>query len=632
MEQAKILVVDDSPHNLELLSTIFEEQNYEVRCVTSGKIALKIARSQWAELILLDIQMPEMNGYEVCQQLKVEENTKDIPVIFLSALDGALDKVRAFQAGGIDYITKPFQLQEVLIRVHNQLAIKKSQDTIKLLNKQLEAKVTERTAKLEATNKKLQLEIKQRKHTQEKLLKLALHDSVTGLPNRNSFLGKLKHLLLQYRKQPTQKFAVILIESDRFSEIKCRLDHLGINQLLTIISNRLQKCLPNSAILSRFEANEFAIILKQNTDNKQEIIDLVKVIQKQFNEPFTITSANFAKNKKQQQLSIKCSIGIVTSDGNYSAAYDVLRNAEIAVHQARKNKNSNYYFFLQESSSLKKYQNKNIKSLLGLAPEIKQLKAHFEESLNRGKFVLKYQPIFSLKENNDFKIKGLEVFQDRQINYKKLIVLTNLFEDIDESKLSIHINNFVLDYASLEIKELQQQHETQQNFFLAMQFTEKELLQPQLASQISQILENTQLAAKHLHLDIAGDRATLDNQQIISLIQQLSELEIKLNLDCSNLPYETIKNASRLPFNNFKIDGSLTSQITNQNEAENSLSAIAKIINLAHENKITVTAKDIETQEQLVDLKSVGCNYGQGDLLAQPLDIESLEAFLVWRI
>ncbi len=120
-----ILIVDDTPDNLRLLSAMLTEQGYEVRSVTNGATALMGVRAQPPDLILLDINMPDMSGYEVCQQLKANLNSKEIPVIFISALNEAIDKVKAFAIGGSDYITKPFQLEEVLARIENQLTIRR---------------------------------------------------------------------------------------------------------------------------------------------------------------------------------------------------------------------------------------------------------------------------------------------------------------------------------------------------------------------------------------------------------------------------------------------------------------------------------------------------------------------------
>jgi len=111
-DQPSVLMVDDTPANLELLSVMLKGRGYRVRAAVSGRLALQAARNDPPDLILLDISMPEMDGYEVCAKLKSEERLKDIPIIFLSALTETMDKVKAFGAGGVDYIIKPFQFEE----------------------------------------------------------------------------------------------------------------------------------------------------------------------------------------------------------------------------------------------------------------------------------------------------------------------------------------------------------------------------------------------------------------------------------------------------------------------------------------------------------------------------------------
>ncbi|MBN2005373.1 MAG: hybrid sensor histidine kinase/response regulator [Anaerolineae bacterium] len=121
--KGNILIVDDTPANLRLLSNMLTEQGYKVRAVVNGQMALTTTRAIPPDLILLDINMPGMNGYEVCQRLKMDEETRPIPIIFISALDEVQDKVKAFTVGGVDYITKPFQFEEVLARVETHLSL-----------------------------------------------------------------------------------------------------------------------------------------------------------------------------------------------------------------------------------------------------------------------------------------------------------------------------------------------------------------------------------------------------------------------------------------------------------------------------------------------------------------------------
>jgi signal transduction histidine kinase len=122
-----ILIVDDKPDNLRLLAGILSQHGFVVRPARDGSLALASAKSVPPDLILLDIRMPEMDGYEVCRQLKADPRTQNIPVIFISALDDVQDKVKSFAVGGVDYMTKPFQAEEVLARVHTHLTIRQLQ-------------------------------------------------------------------------------------------------------------------------------------------------------------------------------------------------------------------------------------------------------------------------------------------------------------------------------------------------------------------------------------------------------------------------------------------------------------------------------------------------------------------------
>jgi sigma-B regulation protein RsbU (phosphoserine phosphatase) len=133
--KADLLIVDDKPANLRLLAAMLTEQGYKVRSAINGPLALTATRAAPPDMVLLDINMPEMNGYEVCERLKADEATRDIPIIFISALDETADKVKAFAVGGLDYITKPFQLEEVLARVETHLALRRLQKRLQDANR-----------------------------------------------------------------------------------------------------------------------------------------------------------------------------------------------------------------------------------------------------------------------------------------------------------------------------------------------------------------------------------------------------------------------------------------------------------------------------------------------------------------
>ncbi|MUG91140.1 response regulator [Scytonema sp. UIC 10036] len=130
-EQPSILIVDDLVENLRFLTELLMKRGYKVRSVTNGNMALRTAANNPPDIILLDIKMPDIDGYEVCKALKMNKVVSETPVIFLSALDELIDKIKAFQVGGIDYITKPFHTEEVLARIQNQITIQKQKSELK---------------------------------------------------------------------------------------------------------------------------------------------------------------------------------------------------------------------------------------------------------------------------------------------------------------------------------------------------------------------------------------------------------------------------------------------------------------------------------------------------------------------
>jgi len=195
MPLRNILVVDDTAENLHLLSTMLTQSGYAPRCVINGKMALRACNSNPPDLILLDIMMPEMNGYEVCQHLKLEAKTREIPVIFISAKDEVFDKVNAFAVGGVDYISKPFQFEEVLARIESHLSLRNLQKQLKEQNVLLQEEITSRLAvekTLQEKNLILQQEISTRRAVEKALQEqnLVLQQEISNRQRAESALLK----------------------------------------------------------------------------------------------------------------------------------------------------------------------------------------------------------------------------------------------------------------------------------------------------------------------------------------------------------------------------------------------------------------------------------------------------------
>lgn len=284
MPLGNILIVDDKPDNLRLLSTMLNEQGYETRGVISGPMALRAAQSSPPDLILLDIMMPQMNGYEVCTQLKVDEDTREIPVIFISAKDEVLDKVKAFAVGGVDYITKPFQFEEVLARIENHLTIRKLRNKLQFKNQLLQEEVNSRQAvekALQEQNLLLQKEVSSRQAVEKVLQRqnILLQNEISNRQAVEKIL-KEQNTLLQEEIQGRQEAETALQKTNQ----ELARSNADLEQFAYIASHDLQAPLGIIAnyaqLLERRYENQlddkgirFLHKIMEGTEKMQKLID-----------------------------------------------------------------------------------------------------------------------------------------------------------------------------------------------------------------------------------------------------------------------------------------------------------------------------------------------------------------------
>ncbi len=190
-----IMIVDDTPDNLKLLEELLRERGYFVRAFPRGRLALAAAANEPPDLIMLDITMPEMNGYETCELLKADPRLASIPVIFISALNERLDKVTAFGCGGVDYVTKPFQFEEVQARVATHLRLRRLQAELEMHNDHLEEMIRVRTRELADAKERLAILDK----TKSDFLTLISHELRTPL---NGLFGLTDLVFMECETKP----------------------------------------------------------------------------------------------------------------------------------------------------------------------------------------------------------------------------------------------------------------------------------------------------------------------------------------------------------------------------------------------------------------------------------------------
>ncbi len=249
-----ILVIDDHSFSLHILSHLLSDRGYQVRQATRGKVALQMMDLDLPDLILLDVQLSDMDGYAVCAQLKADPRTREIPVIFLTERDNTVDKVTAFEVGSADYITKPFQVAEVLARIQHQLTIQQQRRQLLAQNQRLQQEIQIR--------RQLLRELKQ---ANLELQHLATVDMLTQLANRRRFDDYLAETWQRLRRDQ-QPLSLLLVDVDHFKAFNDHYGHPRGDLCLRRVAQAMQPVVQRPAdLVARYGGEEFAVILP-NTD------------------------------------------------------------------------------------------------------------------------------------------------------------------------------------------------------------------------------------------------------------------------------------------------------------------------------------------------------------------------------
>lgn len=581
-----ILIVDDKPENLHVLSTLLTEQGYSVRGVVNGVMALRAVQSAPPHLILLDIMMPDMDGYAVCHQLKANPETEMIPIIFISALDEVFDKVQAFKNGGVDYITKPFQWEEVLARVRTHLSLFAAHTDLSTLNAELEQRILQRTAQLEA-------ETAQRYEVQKELLHLALHDPLTGLPNRAYFSNFLAQVLEKAQQQPHYRFAVFYLDCDRFKMVNDSLGHSVGDQLLIAVAQRLYDCLQFTGKLARLGGDEFAILLEDISD-PTAAIQLAARVNCALGDLYLVN---------QQEIFMNACIGIVMGDGRYEQPEHLLRDADTAMYRAKSLGMGRFEIF-NDAMHLEARQQLQLEIDLRRATE------------RQNEFVVYYQPIVAIATSQ---ITGFEALIRWPQANGQMILPDGFIKIAEETDLIIPIDLWVIQQAYQQLQTWAARFPDLNPLVISVNLSAKHFLpahQPKLLRLIDQVLSQQQRLEHQLKLEITESTIIHDPEGTIRFLHELKQRNVQLSIDDFGTGYSSLSYLHQFPVDTLKIDRQFVKQVQSSSQECDIIKTISA---LGHQLGLSLVAEGVETQAQLNYLKTTHCQEVQGYLFSPPV-------------
>lgn len=440
-------------------------------------------------------------------------------------------------------------------------------------------------------------DITERKQVEELLLRTAFYDSLTQLPNRVLFLDRLGQAAERARRREDYRFAVLFLDLNDFKAIKARFGNSIGDQLLVAIARRLETCLRAADTVARLGGDKFGILLEENKD----ISDTTYVADR------IQAALAFPLNLSGQEVFTTVSIGIALSTTGYDQPENLLRDAETAMYQAKIQRQARYIVFDGVISK-------------GSTAEL-QRESDLQLALDSNCLQLLYQPIVSLSTGT---IAGFEALVSWQHPMHGFITPAEFIPVAEATGLICSLGALVLREACRQISVFSRQFPTNPPLFISMNLSSNQLAQPDLIEQIEQILQETQLDASSLQLEI-NESVLIQDATATSMLQQLRNRGFRLSVDNFGTGYCFLSYLYRLPINTLKIDPALVSQIEDEPE---SWEIVQSIVMLAHSLGINVTAEGIETAQQLAQLRSLGCQYGQGYFFSQPLDSETAAARL----
>jgi diguanylate cyclase (GGDEF)-like protein len=575
----RLLVVDDIEENRTLLSRRFSRGGCVVVEAESGFAALDLIAQQEFDLVLLDIMMPGQSGIEVLKQIRASHSPDTLPVIMITAKAGNTDVVEALELGANDYITKPVDFSIAFARAQTQLTRKQSKQA---LDRSLR--------ELEKTNRRLELEIVERKRSDAQVHHLRYHDALTSLGNREQFHTQLaRELQLQQRNGGC--VAVMIFDLDDFKVINSTLGDAVGDLLLTNVATRLRDCLREVDSIARLGSDEFGVIAAVAGPERAD--QLADRIAAAIAVPHAIDG---------QHVTLSSSAGIALAPNDGIEADGVIRNAQLALIRARSEGQGTRCFFEADMNTR--------------AQARRLLESDLRDALVAGQFELFYQPLFDLAGSA---VTGCEALLRWRHPERGLVPPAEFIPVAEEIGLIVPLGAWVLRHACVEAAGWPN------GLKIAINVSSIQLRSRGLVETVMAALAESGLPADRLELEITESVLLSDDNVTLELLHKLRRIGVRISLDDFGTGYSSLSYLRTFPFDKIKIDRSFLLDLCS-NQA--TMVIVNALINLATGLGMNVTAEGVETQAQLDWLRSAGCTEAQGYLISRPLNTANLRSFV----
>jgi diguanylate cyclase (GGDEF)-like protein/PAS domain S-box-containing protein len=464
-------------------------------------------------------------------------------------------------------------------------------DALRQLNEQLEERVRERTAELEQANARLQSEVEDRQQAEARAQHLALHDALTGLPNRRLLNDRLVQSLAQAKRE-TWQLAVMFIDLDRFKNINDTLGHTVGDEVLREMSRRLTGILRESDTVARVGGDEFVVVLSHAQPG-----DLALVTAKMMSELCSPV------NCEGQELRITASIGVASYPGDAEDPLKLLSQADAAMYHAKSRGRRNVQFY---AAAMNHTQQERLR-----------LENDLHHALARGQLELYYQPRIDLRNGAVASFEALIRWHHPVDGLIEPGVFIPIAED---SGLIMPIGDWVIEEAC---RQLTRWHEAGMPFAsVSVNISARQFFDTRLPDRVRRALDVAGLDGSQLELEITESVLMANTGETQSVFAGLKALGVKLSIDDFGTGFSSLAYLKRFHVDNLKIDHSFVRDIgTDADDA----AIVQAIVGLARSLQLRVIAEGVETREQLAFLSDCGCDEAQGFLFAKPLPVSQAQ-------